>query len=263
MLGLKVRQELSKARKQFEIKKSNEKKKIMKKRKSAIITVISNRPPLDLDLPEAKPQKAIGKVISEVISEEVFSKMHQDFKDENSEIRGAKDPYSVDVTWEEELEPGKEKDDLPCTGEKKGRKERKMKKEKEQSNICDLCGKVYSRATGLRVHISTFHLKEKRFTCEVCCQAFGRKDSLVKHRLTHTQEKNYVCEFCSRPFSQSSNLIKHRWVYLNRPGILIVMYYMRIVFLLGLFRISGLFWYPVFGLISGYICRISGWLDIR
>ena len=33
--------------------------------------------------------------------------------------------------------------------------------------------------------------------------------------------------------------------------------------LLGLHRISGLFWYPVSGRISGFVCRISGWLDGR
>lgn len=77
-------------------------------------------------------------------------------------------------------------------------------------HVCDLCGKSYQRKTGLKRHVSTFHKKEKPFSCETCDKKFGRIDSLVKHGLTHTMEKNLICEICSKAFNQSSNLIKHR-----------------------------------------------------
>ena len=93
---------------------------------------------------------------------------------------------------------------------------RKEKTKLVVSYVCDMCGKSYRRKTGLKRHVATFHKQEKCFRCERCDKTFGRLDSLVKHRLTHTQEKNLICEFCSRAFSQSSNLIKHRYIFLNQ-----------------------------------------------
>lgn len=78
-------------------------------------------------------------------------------------------------------------------------------------HVCDLCGKIYAHANGLRLHVRTIHQPEQDFGCDSCPKRFNRPDSLVKHRLAvHNHRQDYICEFCSRAFSQSSNLIKHR-----------------------------------------------------
>ena len=55
----------------------------------------------------------------------------------------------------------------------------------------------------------------RRFKCEYevnggkCKLAFGRKEHLRRHILTHTGVRAWVCHFCNQKFSRSDNLGKH------------------------------------------------------
>ena len=104
------------------------------------------------------------------------------------------------------------KTEWPEQKENKRTRKQKTVTSKKSDTVCHFCGKSYQRPSGLKVHIATFHNKEKDFPCNHCDKRFGRLDTLNKHKRVHSQEQNYVCDFCSRPFSQSSNLIKHRLV---------------------------------------------------
>ena len=56
-------------------------------------------------------------------------------------------------------------------------------------------------------------LKNNRnFKCEFeqCTLAFGRKEHLSRHMLTHTGVRAHVCNFCHQRFSRSDNLRKHK-----------------------------------------------------
>lgn len=49
---------------------------------------------------------------------------------------------------------------------------------------CNDCPKTFGRPQDLRRHITSLHLKEKRFICQKCKKAFSRKDALRRHERT-------------------------------------------------------------------------------
>ena len=48
---------------------------------------------------------------------------------------------------------------------------------------------------------------DERFQCEVCDKSFGKRDSLLQHRICHTRK--YECERCKHGFSEQRKLSKH------------------------------------------------------
>ena len=48
---------------------------------------------------------------------------------------------------------------------------------------------------------------DERFHCEVCDKSFGKRDSLLQHRICHTRK--YECERCKHGFSEQRKLSKH------------------------------------------------------
>ena len=73
---------------------------------------------------------------------------------------------------------------------------------------CLHCGKMFSRAADLRLHMRT-HTGERPYKCDICPKAFAQSSHLTKHRRVHTGERPYKCALCDLSFTQSSNLKKH------------------------------------------------------
>ncbi|XP_049275398.1 zinc finger protein 431-like [Rhipicephalus sanguineus] len=48
---------------------------------------------------------------------------------------------------------------------------------------------------------------------EICGNSFKSKDTLARHRHTHTGEKPYHCDTCDKSFSQKGNLNVHRRIH--------------------------------------------------
>ena len=46
---------------------------------------------------------------------------------------------------------------------------------------CDTCGKLFSRAGTLKIHIKTVHNGQKDHKCDSCEKAFSSAQSLKKH----------------------------------------------------------------------------------
>lgn len=82
-------------------------------------------------------------------------------------------------------------------------------KKKERSHKCDICGKIYSRATHLRRHLLT-HSEEKPLSCKVCNKGFTRLDHLNVHMHHHSDTKPFTCDICQRGFVRSEHLRKHK-----------------------------------------------------
>ncbi|GME83149.1 unnamed protein product [Ambrosiozyma monospora] len=89
--------------------------------------------------------------------------------------------------------------------EKRGLKTTYLEEEKKQTTL-------------IRNVISSRHIKpvenpkdpSKPFECEFCVKAFGRKEHLRRHSLTHTNYRPHVCKKCNRGFRRSDNLKNHQ-----------------------------------------------------
>ncbi|EEU41518.1 uncharacterized protein NECHADRAFT_9981, partial [Fusarium vanettenii 77-13-4] len=47
--------------------------------------------------------------------------------------------------------------------------------------------------------------------CSHCSREFGRAEHLVRHERTHTKEKPYGCDLCTQAFSRRDLLRRHEW----------------------------------------------------
>ena len=81
-------------------------------------------------------------------------------------------------------------------------------REDEKFFACDYCDEKFSFLTTRNKHIKLKHLKS--YVCDLCGRAFGSRDKVNKHRLTHTGEKPHACDKCEYRAANRSNLHAHR-----------------------------------------------------
>ena len=69
------------------------------------------------------------------------------------------------------------------------------------------CLKVYSSHYNLSVHIKTFHLKIKSFSCNLCSNKYFHKVSLKKHlMLEHKLNKEQLKKYLEDPINKNTNI---------------------------------------------------------
>ncbi|XP_054712045.1 zinc finger protein OZF-like [Uloborus diversus] len=73
---------------------------------------------------------------------------------------------------------------------------------------CDICGKVFTVKTRLKVHRLT-HTGEKPFVCQFCGRKFTQKGNLKTHLSLHTGEKKFNCCYCRKSFNRKDSLVLH------------------------------------------------------
>ncbi|XP_063749531.1 zinc finger protein 436-like [Eleginops maclovinus] len=84
----------------------------------------------------------------------------------------------------------------------------------EESHVCVVCGKTFSRVGNLRIH-QRCHTGEKPYGCVQCGRRFSQAGDLKKHKRVHTGEKPYYCNQCGKSFSRGENLKRHQKIHIG------------------------------------------------
>jgi len=80
-----------------------------------------------------------------------------------------------------------------------------------QVNLCDLCGKTFSRKRDLNRHKNQVHSDSKTFQCTIdgCDKSFKLKGNLTQHLKQAHGPKQHQCLICLKSFSTNQNLKTH------------------------------------------------------
>ena len=76
-------------------------------------------------------------------------------------------------------------------------------------HMCDLCGKVFRRAHGLRYHVEGVHMKKRDYVCVHCGKKFLINSKLTEHMRIHTGEKPFKCFACDYRSNRHGNVRLH------------------------------------------------------
>ncbi|XP_035229668.1 zinc finger protein 107-like [Stegodyphus dumicola] len=84
----------------------------------------------------------------------------------------------------------------------------RMEPQPSTREVCDICGKSFSKKSNLVRHSKTH--EGKIFHCEECQAQFTRADSLRRHiQNIHVKKNTFSCEKCNDVFSRKHDLMKH------------------------------------------------------
>ncbi|XP_053407642.1 zinc finger protein 836-like [Mercenaria mercenaria] len=83
-------------------------------------------------------------------------------------------------------------------------------KNTDSHTACDLCGKIFSTAAGLALHMSSIHLK-KKFKCDICNVELSQKFTLKAHKIEkhHEDMRGFDCNICKKTFAYRFRLKAH------------------------------------------------------
>lgn len=80
----------------------------------------------------------------------------------------------------------------------------------ERPFVCTQCSKAFSRKSHLTAHLqSHIHPDDKPYKCEVCNKGLNTLQHLRRHEKTH--EKSFQCELCDEAFYKKQTLLNHKF----------------------------------------------------
>ena len=91
---------------------------------------------------------------------------------------------------------------------KKKHKSTDKKMRVKKKHPCEICGKSYLGADGLKQH-KLIHLGEKNWVCDICPKRFLTIHKLNEHKMSHSEKKRFQCEICGFETNKKFNLQKH------------------------------------------------------
>ncbi|XP_072801558.1 zinc finger protein 57 homolog isoform X1 [Vicugna pacos] len=83
---------------------------------------------------------------------------------------------------------------------------------------CHICGRCFSKRSGLHSHQFVHSPKRHNITCGQCGKSFRNPKALSCHRRMHLGERPFRCSLCDKTYCDASGLSRHRRVHLGyRP----------------------------------------------
>uniref|UniRef100_A0A8C5HU28 PR domain containing 4 n=1 Tax=Gouania willdenowi TaxID=441366 RepID=A0A8C5HU28_GOUWI len=83
---------------------------------------------------------------------------------------------------------------------------------REKKFKCSMCSQAFITSTKLNVHFMG-HVGMKPHKCEYCSKAFSDPSNLRMHLKIHTGQKNYRCTVCEKSFTQKSHVASHMLIH--------------------------------------------------
>ena len=72
------------------------------------------------------------------------------------------------------------------------------------------CGRLFTTKFNLVRHISTVHLRIRKWKCSICGLKFGSKQNLQEHENIHSKTRDCACKQCGKSFSIYAQLESHK-----------------------------------------------------
>lgn len=81
--------------------------------------------------------------------------------------------------------------------------------EQKKTHPCPECGKTFSKAENVQLHIRIVHDGDRPYVCEECGKACATKGALKEHQVTHSDERPFKCNDCLKCFKDLPALKRH------------------------------------------------------
>uniref|UniRef100_A0A0K8SB90 C2H2-type domain-containing protein n=2 Tax=Lygus hesperus TaxID=30085 RepID=A0A0K8SB90_LYGHE len=91
------------------------------------------------------------------------------------------------------------------------------RKNRKKEQVCEICGKRFSRNWNLTVH-QRIHKGQRPYECSTCQKTFRLRQHLERHSAKHQPDADFECTLCNQTFGRKDNMVRHlKLTHPDRP----------------------------------------------